>query len=240
MTPQAVVPLADVLSAWAVAEPGQWEEFCAEVDENSDEWVQRHWVAVLAQPDDVHVSDRPAAQPDFEPPPVDERGLVVLSERKVMTHDQFDNLPDPIAIRARHFSEQGLTRSEAVVRAMQDPAARKAYARDVNKRNREINMGVAEGPKEPRQWREEYGSGYEGTPSGGNGRDGRSGNGPPSTVSFDRAALGQVLEQAIQTIQAKHPDWTRSQLIVAAMKLPHVAQAYDDDRAVNGEQADDD
>lgn len=140
--------------------------------------------------------------------------------------DEFTGLPDAVAVRARHFKESdpGISKAEAVTRAMNDPSARRAYAADVTRHERRVNTGTAEGPQEPRQYRE------------GVGINNGEGKGPPSRTPYYEAGLGPILEQALKKIMADHPEYTRAQAIVEAMKIPHVAAAYENDQKIQQAQ----
>jgi hypothetical protein len=163
-----------------------------------------------------------------------------------MKRDEFAGLPDAIAGRARRFkdSDPGISKAEAVTRAFSDPQARRAYADSVSRHNRAVARGTAKGPQETRQWGESVrqfndrtgnagstpGEGtYKPATSGGSTtRDGKfvpDAGGPQYDTLDD---LGPILDRAITKIIGMHPEYTRAQAIAEAMKIPAVAQAYQD------------
>jgi hypothetical protein len=103
---------------------------------------------------------------------------------------------------------------------MTDPAARRAYVQDLSRHDHLVNIGNAEGPQEPKQYREDI--------TGGGGDKGKGHpRGRPLDQSATESGLGRILEQALAEVTAAHPEYTRAQAVLAAMKIPHVAAAYD-------------
>ncbi len=166
--------------------------------------------------------------------------FVEVSEESM--HDEFDHLPDAVASRARHFKESDptISRAEAVTRAFNDPAARRAYAESVERHNTAVSTGRARGPQETvpqyresqRQFAERVGAPLDKKPATSGGTRNRDGGFTPNAgvTAYENSSLGKLLEPAIAKILAAHPEYSRGKAIAEAMKLKPIADAYAQDR----------
>ena len=63
------------------------------------------------------------------------------------------------------------------------------------------------------------------------------GKGPPSDSPYNNDGLGPILDKALVNVMQAHPEYTRAQAIEEAMKIPHVAAAYERDNNVRNATA---